>query len=104
MSSTKSRLRRYNGHLEATSSEEPSSEEPIINVFPAEASKILWKLNTSWCTWTDQLGYPRPQGNIPMLLTLTPHKQDSLLKAYFSVRGNAVDFANTEWMPYQKTD
>ncbi len=100
------RLRRYNGHSEEpTSSEEPaSSEESQTNILPIDVSKILWVSNTAWHTWTNQLGYPRSQGNIPMLLALTPQKQDSLLRAYFSVRGDASDFANTEWMPYQKTD
>jgi hypothetical protein len=113
MSNTKSRLRRYNldtSSQEPTSSDEPasseesSSEEPIMNTLPADASKILWVSNTAWHTWTEQLGYPRPQGNIPMLLKLTPQKQDSLLRAYFSVRGDSADYANNEWMPYQKTD
>ena len=96
----RSRLRRNYRHLESSSEEPTSSEEPISDI-NKDASKILWVSNTGWHTWTNQLGYPRPQGNIPMLLALTPQKQDSLLRAYFSVHGDAADYANTEWMPYQ---
>jgi hypothetical protein len=65
-----------------TSSEEPtSSDEPVINY------KIMWKLNTNWYSWTNQLGYPRPQGNIPMMLKLTGNKQQLLMRAYDNVHG-----------------
>ena len=95
----KTRLRRDYAHLEQNSSEEPSSsEEPIIN---RDQYKILWTLNTSWYTWTNQLDYPRPQGKIPMLLSLTPQKQDSLLRAYYHVYGDSADHANQEWQPYE---
>jgi len=81
------------------SSEESSSEEPLVQ--NKDKYRILWKLNTAWYSWTNQLGYPRPQGNLPMLQTLTSQKQESLLRAYFSVNGNNVDSVNKEWMPYE---
>ena len=87
---------------EPRSSEEPASSEEPISQINIEASKILWVSNTAWHTWTNQLGYPRPQGNIPMLLALTPKKQDSLLRAYYHVYGDSADHANTEWAPYQE--
>lgn len=62
-------------------------------------NKILWTLNTDFYTWTNTLGYPRPQGNIPMILRLTPQKQNSLLNSYFSVYGNTVGHVNSEWKP-----
>jgi len=69
-----------------------------------DSNKILWANNPGWNTWTSQLGYPRPQ-NQPMLNALTPAKQNSLLHAYFSVRGDAADYANQEWkstiLPYE---
>jgi hypothetical protein len=94
-SGSKFRLRslEVSSSEEPTSSEEPSSLEEQIN---KEASKILWKLNTSWYTWTNQLGYQRPQ-QLPMLIMLTPQKQESLMRAYFSVYGNSADHVNTEW-------
>jgi hypothetical protein len=104
--SYKSILKRYNERLEETSSsEEPTSSEEQINpsLIDIEASKILWVSNTSWYTWTDKIGYPRPQGNIPMLLSLTPQKQDSLLRSYFSIYGNSVDHTNSEWKPNDGT-
>jgi hypothetical protein len=67
------------------SSEEPNSEEPK---YFKNYSKILWVSNTGWYTWTNNLGYPRPQGNLPMMLSLTPSKQQSLLKSYFDVLKN----------------
>ncbi len=105
---SRSRLRRYNGRFEVSSeeptssepsSEEPSSEESITESINKDASKILWISNTAWYTWSNQIGYPRPQGNIPMLLTLKPQKQESLLRAYFSVYGNSADHVNKEWKP-----
>jgi len=101
----------------ASSSEEPSSyEQPSSNevldptillplkpviidniIGKGDSNKILWINNSGWYTLTAQLGYPRPQGNLPMLNSLTPAKQNSLLHAYFSVRGDAADYANQEW-------
>lgn len=97
--SSSNRSRRNYGQLAPSSEEPASSEEPNFGTLNKDASKILWVSNTAWYTWSNQLGYPRPQGNIPMLLTLTPQKQDSLLRSYFSVYGNSVDHVNTEWKP-----
>ena len=88
-------------------SEEPSSNEPSSNEPPGPSYKnsmshiILWTTSSGWYTWTKELGYPRPQGNLPMLQSLTPKKQQSLLNAYLSVNGNSVDHVNKEWMPYE---
>lgn len=71
------------------SSQEPSSEEPIeIN---KDANKIIWISNTSWYTWTSDLGYPRPQGNLPMINSLKSYKQKSLVNAYFNVGAGAYN-------------
>jgi len=113
--SSKTRLRRYNVRLEEPSSSEPPSSEPSssepsssepsssepFHEINKDQYRILWKLNTQFYTWTNDLGYPRPQGNIPMLLALTPQKQDSLLRAYFSVHGDNVEYANQDWKPYE---
>jgi hypothetical protein len=39
----------------------------------------------NWNAITDQLTYPRPQGNVPMFLTLKNSKQKHLEHSYFSV-------------------
>lgn len=77
-----------------------SSFSELLYPTNKDTNKILWTSNTAWHSWTNQLGYPRLQGNIPMLNTLTSEKQNSLLKAYFSVYGNSVDHVNQEWKPY----
>jgi hypothetical protein len=86
--------------MEPSSSEEPSSfDEPSSSDESSNessnsndlANKILWVSNTAWYSWTDELGYPRPQGNIPMLVSgLRPYKQKSLLNAYLDVHANSV--------------
>ena len=85
---------------ELTSSEEPvsSSDEPVTST--GIKHKILWTTSSGWYTLTNIIGYPRPQGNIPMMNALVPRKQQSLLNADLSVHGDAADYANQEWMPY----
>ena len=87
---------------EESSSEESSSEEVYIPrcLNKGIANKILWTNNTQWYTITKEVQIPRPQGNIPMLNNLTIEKQDSLMCAYLSVNGNAVDKVNKEFVPY----
>lgn len=87
---------------ELYSSEEPQSSDEIstISTLPTLRYKILWKMNTQFSTWTEKLGYPRPQGNLPMLPFLTNQKQESLLRAYFSVYGDSADHAGKEWKAY----
>lgn len=45
-------------------------------------------IQPEWNVIQSQLGYPRPQGNIPMIKRLRKCKQDSLIKAYNDVLKN----------------
>ena len=49
---------------------------------------IIFNSNTMWCDQTNNLGYPRPQGNLPMLNGLVPQKKKKLITAYYSVLNN----------------
>jgi hypothetical protein len=76
---------------------EPSSEEIETELSSEEVEtptpQISWKFssyfytNPAWKIITDELGYPRPQGNLPMYLFLTDAKKRSLGMAYENVKG-----------------
>lgn len=51
-------------------------------------SKIIWGMSTQWYTITEQLGYPRPQGNLSMMNFLSESKQNSLMNSYLNVLKN----------------
>ena len=82
---------RFSNQPDNKSTPVPPAPTPVpLHDYPVnDASKILRAQNNSWGTLTNQLGYPRPQGNIPMNLALTPQKQNSLLNAYFNVGSKA---------------
>lgn len=82
-----------------SSSEKPTSSSERVHFYYKANNKILWALNPKWYTETNKLGYPRPQGNIPMMQTLTTKKQESLLQSYNSVYGNSVDHIGN-WKPF----
>lgn len=57
--------------------DENSTESPS----PISTDKIYWK----WDNLTEQIGYPRLQGNVPMFETLTLERQNELNKDYNNV-------------------
>jgi hypothetical protein len=51
-----------------------------------ESSKITWNISPEWNAWTNILGYPRLQGNLPNLETgLIPSARNELLNDYAKV-------------------
>lgn len=50
-----------------------------------DSAKIYWKSDPQWKTLTDDVGYPRPQGNIPMFGALVPQAQNNLMQRYMGV-------------------
>lgn len=60
-----------------------NQEPKIQNIGP-----IIWSYPTQWHTITNQLTYPRPQGNLPMFGVLVPSVQSNLIDSYYSVLSN----------------
>lgn len=49
-------------------------------------NQVIWNYDINgWKTLTEQLTYPRPQGNIPMFGALKESKQKKLEHGYFNV-------------------
>lgn len=49
------------------------------------ANRIMWTNISQWKKEQQELGYPRPQGNVPMFLALREPKRRQLLHQYMSV-------------------
>ncbi len=62
----------------------------MSDLIPAnlDAATFIQPINVGWNRIQNEKGYPVPQGKMPMMQSLVPKKQHSLLLAYNEVMKN----------------
>lgn len=56
------------------------------SITETDTNKIHWGISTEWYTLTNDIGYPRLQGKIPMFNSLTDKTKSYMLKQYLNVK------------------